>query len=101
MYKAGIIGLGHIASSYGGAYTHVGGILESEPSWVSGDPSSSISVAMADIDERRSGLLAVVSRYIGDNLKVGLGYNFTDFSDDLTDLDFDSQGYFINLVGKI
>lgn len=30
MYKVGIIGLGHIASSYGGAYTHVGGILESD-----------------------------------------------------------------------
>ena len=27
-----------------------------------------------------------VYRYFGDNLKVGVGYNFTDFSDDLTDL---------------
>ncbi|MEE4163497.1 MAG: hypothetical protein V2I25_13410, partial [Woeseiaceae bacterium] len=49
-------------------------------------------LAMADIDERRSGLLAVVSRYIGDNLKVGVGYNFADFSDDLTDLNYDHQG---------
>ncbi len=30
MMRVGIIGLGHIASSYGGAYTHVGGILESD-----------------------------------------------------------------------
>jgi hypothetical protein len=29
-----------------------------------------------------------------------VGYNFTDFSDDLTDLDFDSQGLFVNIVGK-
>ncbi len=29
MQTVGIIGLGHIASSYGGAYTHVGGIAES------------------------------------------------------------------------
>jgi len=56
---------------------------------------------MADIDERRSGLLAVVSRYIGDNLKVGLGYNFTDFSDDLTDLNYDHQGVFLNLTGSL
>ena len=40
-------------------------------------------------------------RHIGRNLKFGVGYNFTDFSDDLTDLDYDSQGFFINLVGKI
>ncbi len=30
MYKVGIIGLGHIASAYGGGYTHVGGIAESD-----------------------------------------------------------------------
>ncbi len=34
-------------------------------------------------------------------MKVGVGYNFTTFSDDLTDLDYDSQGVFINLIGKI
>ena len=58
-------------------------------------------LSMADIDEQRSGLLAVVSRYIGDNLKVGLGYNFTDFSDDLTDLNYDHQGVFLNLTGSL
>lgn len=30
MKKVGIIGLGHIASVYGGSYTHVGGILETD-----------------------------------------------------------------------
>ncbi len=33
-----------------------------------------------------------VSRYLGEHFKVGVGYNFTDFSDDLTDLNYDSQG---------
>jgi len=28
------------------------------------------------------------------------GHIFTDFSDDLTDLSYDSQGVFINAVGK-
>ena len=56
---------------------------------------------MPDLDERRAGALAAVSRYFGDHLKIGVGYNFTDFSDDLTDLDFDHQGVFLNLTGTL
>ncbi len=56
---------------------------------------------MPDLDERRAGALATVSRYVGDHLKVGLGYNFTDFSDDLTDLNFTHQGIFLNLTGSM
>ncbi|MDH3750571.1 MAG: OmpA family protein [Gammaproteobacteria bacterium] len=56
---------------------------------------------MPDLSEHRSGALAAVSRYVGDHLKVGLGYNFTDFSDDLTDLSFDQQGFFLNLTGSM
>jgi len=56
---------------------------------------------MPDLHERRSGALATVSRYLGDNMKVGLGYNFTDFSDDLTDLSFDQHGVFLNLTGSM
>ena len=29
-----------------------------------------------------------------------VGYNFSDFSDDLTQLDYKHQGLFINLIGK-
>jgi hypothetical protein len=32
-------------------------------------------------------------------LRIGAGYNFTDFSDDLTDFDYDHKGWFLNLVG--
>jgi flagellar motor protein MotB len=56
---------------------------------------------MPDFNERRSGALAAVSRYLGDHLKIGLGYNFTDFSDDLTDLSFDHHGVFLNLTGSM
>ncbi len=56
---------------------------------------------MADLDETRSGVLATVSRYVGDHLKVGLGYNFTDFSSDLTDLSYDHHGFFLNLTGAL
>jgi flagellar motor protein MotB len=56
---------------------------------------------MWDLNETRSGALATVSRYVGDHLKVGLGYNFTDFSSDLTDLSFDHHGFFLNLTGTM
>jgi hypothetical protein len=34
-------------------------------------------------------------------VKVGVGYNFTDFSDDLTDLSFDHRGAFLNVTGAL
>jgi flagellar motor protein MotB len=56
---------------------------------------------MPDLEEQRAGALVAVSRYVGENFKVGAGYNFTDFSDDLTDLSFDHQGLFLNLTGAL
>ncbi len=54
---------------------------------------------MPDLDERRSGALVSLYRYFGEHFKAGVGYNFTDFSDDLTDLSFDDHGWFFNMVG--
>ena len=56
-------------------------------------------LALPDLDERRAGALTAVYRYFGDHLKAGLGYNFTDFSEDLTDLSYDHHGVFFNIVG--
>ena len=56
---------------------------------------------LTDIGEKRSGGLVVVSRYLGPNLKIGMGYNFTDFSDDLTDLSFDHHGAFVSITGAL
>ncbi len=56
---------------------------------------------MADLDESRSGALLTISRYLGDHLKLGLGYNFTDFSEDLTDLSYDHHGFFLNVTGSM
>ncbi|MCW8193663.1 OmpA family protein [Proteobacteria bacterium 005FR1] len=55
---------------------------------------------LPDAQDRRNGLLAAIYRHLGQNMKVGIGYNATDFSDDLTDLDYDSKGFFINAIGK-
>jgi flagellar motor protein MotB len=56
---------------------------------------------MTDLNEQRSGALVAVYRYLGKHVKVGLGYNFTEFSEDLTDLSFDHQGAFINMIGAM
>jgi flagellar motor protein MotB len=56
---------------------------------------------LPDVDQRRTGALVTVYRYLGDHFKLGLGYNFTDFSDDLTDLSYDNQGVFLNMVGSM
>ncbi|HWC20037.1 MAG TPA: hypothetical protein VG498_23690, partial [Terriglobales bacterium] len=53
---------------------------------------------LPDISQTRSGALAAIYRYIGKNLKVGTGYNFTDFSDDLTDLKYNHRGVFFNVI---
>jgi hypothetical protein len=56
---------------------------------------------LPDLSERRAGALLAVYRYLGDHFKVGVGYNFTDFSDDLTDLTYDDHGWFFNVVGML
>lgn len=44
--------------------------------------------------------LAAVYRHIGSTFKLGAGYNFGSFSDDLTDLTYDDKGVFVNLIAK-
>ena len=47
----------------------------------------------------KQGFLVGVDRDLNKNFRIGVGYNFTDFSDDLTDFDYDHRGWFLNLVG--
>ena len=56
-------------------------------------------LGLPDINENRRGVLAAFYRRISQNLKVGIGYNFTDFSDDLTDLNYRHKGIFFNIIG--
>jgi len=56
---------------------------------------------LPDAEDQLSGILVGVYRHLGNYIKFGIGYNFSKFSDDLTDLDYDHQGLFINLIGKI
>lgn len=52
-----------------------------------------------EAEDSRKGFLVGINRRITDFLQLGVGYNFTDFSDDLTDLDYNDRGWFINIVG--
>ncbi|MEI6438226.1 MAG: hypothetical protein WCO69_05710 [Candidatus Omnitrophota bacterium] len=51
--------------------------------------------------DRKSGFLVEAVRSINDNVELGVGYNFTDFVDDLTNLSYTVQGPFIRMSGKL
>jgi len=51
-------------------------------------------------DGLQQGALVTFGSTIGDNLSLSVGYNFTDFDDDLGDDSFEARGWFLNLVGR-
>ncbi len=51
--------------------------------------------------DAQAGALVALYRHLGRHVKLGVGYNFTRFSDDLTDLGYRSRGWFVNLIGKL
>ena len=52
------------------------------------------------VDTRQTGTLLTVYRSFGNNAKIGLGYNFGSFSDDLRDTTQDDKGIFLNVQAK-
>jgi hypothetical protein len=57
-------------------------------------------LAIRETDDQRSGCLVGLYRHVGDHVKIGAGYNFTNYSDNLTDLSYRSHGFFVNTIGK-
>jgi hypothetical protein len=57
-------------------------------------------LAVPTAQDYRIGGLAAVYRHINQNVKIGLGYSLSEFSDDLTDQSYSSRGVFLNLVSK-
>ena len=49
-------------------------------------------------NDNRTGVLAAVYRNLGSGIKLGLGYNFADYSSDLTDQSYSTKGVFVNLL---
>jgi flagellar motor protein MotB len=54
-----------------------------------------------DLNQTRSGMLVALYRHLSKHVKAGLGYNFTNFSEDLTDMSYKSHGIFMNVVGAM
>lgn len=48
----------------------------------------------------KNSTLTAAYRHLGNNVKLGVGYNFGTFSDDLNDLVHDDNGVFINMIAK-
>ena len=48
----------------------------------------------------QTGVLAAMYKHVGNNVKVGVGYNFGKFSDDLSDVTYDDSGVFLNIIAK-
>lgn len=51
-----------------------------------------------EADDRKKGVLVGVYRQVAKHVKIGAGYNFTDFSDNLTDMSYDHRGVFVNVL---
>ncbi len=58
-------------------------------------------ILSAEDDGIKKGFLVGIYKHVGDHVKMGVGYNFTDFSDDLSESnDYQAGGWFINVIGK-
>ena len=57
-------------------------------------------LSVRETDDHRLGFLLGGYRHVGDHLKLGAGYNFTNYSDELTDVSYRSHGFFVNMLGK-
>jgi len=51
-------------------------------------------------DSLRQGALLSLGHTVGDNLQFSVGYNFTEFDDNLGNDDYDVRGWFLSLIGK-
>jgi hypothetical protein len=59
------------------------------------------AVSVEESQDLQAGALIGLDYHLGRNFKLGLGFNFTRFNDDLTNFSFDNYGWFINVVGKM
>ncbi|GAA0464831.1 hypothetical protein GCM10009096_01670 [Parasphingorhabdus litoris] len=100
-YRQGRVSLGRGSDEFVSSNTHLGvirGDVHVVKNW---DRLIEGRVLTNDIaDNTRYGVLTAIYRHVGNNAKIGVGYSFTDFSDDLGDQSHASKGFFINLLGK-
>ena len=69
------------------------------------DPNWTISgefrdLAQVEAKDNKQGILLEATRDINDNTELAIGWNFTKYTDDLTNLSYTSQGPFVRMTGK-
>lgn len=57
-------------------------------------------LTQVEAKDSKQGFLLEASRKINDFAKLGVGYNFTTFNDDLTNLNYTAQGPFLRVTGS-
>jgi hypothetical protein len=57
-------------------------------------------LSIHETDDERTGVLVGGYRHLNNNFKIGAGYNFTNYSDNLTDMSYRSHGFFLDTIGK-
>ena len=58
-------------------------------------------LTQVEAKDSKQGFLLEATRNINDNAQLGIGWNFTQFSDDLTNLNYTSQGPFLRMTGRL
>ena len=57
-------------------------------------------LAQVEAKDNKQGILLEATREINNNTELAIGWNFTKYSDDLTNLSYSSQGPFVRMTGK-
>lgn len=100
-FRSGEVALNRLTSDYIDSNAHIGVVrldYHVARKWDMLAEARVLSSALAD--DTQYGALIGLYRHLGDHAKIGVGYNFSRFSDDLTNFDTDHEGYFVNLVSK-
>ncbi len=58
-------------------------------------------LTVQEAKDKKSGVLLEAVHHVNDNVELGIGYNFTNFVDDLTNLGYTAQGPFMRMTGKL
>lgn len=98
-YRQGKVSLARSSSDFVSSEAHLGVIradYNAIGAWDILAEARSLSVSGAQ--ERKLGALLAVYRHLGENVKLGAGYSWSDFSDNLTDQAYISRGTFLNLL---
>jgi hypothetical protein len=57
-------------------------------------------LAQVEAKDNKQGMLLEAIRHINESTEMAVGWNFTKFSDDLTNLSYTSQGPYVRMTGK-